>query len=63
MTDSDITWLFAELEKNESKAHTLLSMIDGGYSHELLRNAVEELCNGAESLKLGCSGLEKSMLD
>jgi len=55
MTNLNVTWLLNELEKNEAKSLAIMTMLDGDFSREIIRDAVEELCNSSESLKLGCS--------
>lgn len=59
MTSLNITVLLNDLEKNERKALALLDMVDGGFSLEVIRAAIEELCDSSESLKLGCSAYEE----
>ena len=63
MTKIDITWLLGELEKNEMRSMAILSMIDGDCKDKLIRDAVEELCDFSESLKLACSIYEKPFCD
>lgn len=52
MTKTDITALLGDLEKNETRAVAILTMIDGGFSTELIRQSVEELCDKSEGIKL-----------
>lgn len=55
MTNTDVTRLLRELEKNESRSMAILNLIDGDCEISLIRSAVEELCDIAESMKLGLS--------
>ena len=59
MTNTDVKCLLQDLETNERKCVAILDMIDGGFDITLIRQAVEQLCNSAESLKLGVSSFEE----
>jgi hypothetical protein len=58
MTILNVTSLLDDLEINENRALAIKTILDGEFSLDLLKKSVEELCDHAESIKLGYSAFE-----